>query len=293
LIGLARRIKAQTVASVVCTLQGEDTYLDSLPEPDRQTAWETIAERADDVDAFIAVSRYHADLMCDRGRLPTDRVHVVHNGIRLDGYEKGAPRREADPLILGYLARMCPPKGLETLVDAYIALRTRDRIKNLKLRVAGSQTAADRPFVARLRERLAAKGLEGDAEFLPNVDHAEKLAFLQSLSVLSVPATYGESFGLYVIEALAAGVPVVQPRHAVFPELLEATGGGLLCTPDDPNALAEAIEQLLLDPQRARALGEQGRQAVRAHFSVERMAENVLKVFEQAAVRKSVDGLRV
>jgi glycosyltransferase involved in cell wall biosynthesis len=293
LIGLARRIKAQTGAAVVCTLQGEDTFLDSLPEPDRQRAWKTVEERAADVDAFIAVSRYHADLMCERARLPADRVHVVYNGILLDGYETDAPRRNAGPPTLGYLARMYPPKGLEALVEAYIALRVRGRIEGLQLRVAGSQTAADRPFVARLRERLAAEGLEDDVAFLPNVDRAEKIAFLQSLSVLSVPATYGESFGLYVIEALAAGVPVVQPRHAVFPELLAATGGGLLYEPDDPHALEAALEELLLDPERARALGERGRQAVREHFSVERMAENALRVFEQAAARKSADGLRV
>jgi glycosyltransferase involved in cell wall biosynthesis len=187
---------------------------------------------------------------------------------------------------------MYPPKGLETLVEAYVALRARDRIADLKLRVAGSQTEADRPFVARLRARLAAEGLAGDVAFLPNVDRAGKIAFLQSLSVLSVPATYGESFGLYVIEALAAGVPVVQPRHAAFPELLEATGGGLLCEPDDPQALAAAVEELLLDPERARTLGERGRQAVREHFSAERMAENAGRVFEQAA-RKSGDALRV
>src|SRR5213075_1163763 len=121
-------------------------------------------------------------------------------------------------------------------------------------------TDADREFVDHLRERLTAAGVAEDGEFLPNLSRDEKIAFLQSLSVLSVPATYGESFGLYVIEALAAGVPVVQPRHAVFPELLEATKGGILCEPDDPEALAVAVEGLLLDPERARALGEQGRQ---------------------------------
>src|SRR5437016_8142537 len=86
LIGLARRIRAETGAAVVCTLQGEDTFLDSLPEPDRRQAWETIAERAKDVDAFIAVSHYHADLMCSRAHLPAERVYTVYNGIRLEGY---------------------------------------------------------------------------------------------------------------------------------------------------------------------------------------------------------------
>ena len=293
LIGLARRIKERTGAAVVCTLQGEDTFLDSLPEAESKLAWKTVGERAHDVDAFIAVSKYHADLMCDRGQLPSDRVHVVHNGISLDGYEPRVSPRHEGPPVLGYLARMYRPKGLEALVDAFITLRGRDRVKNLKLRVAGSRTEADSTFVTRLRERLATAGLEADVEFLENVSRIEKIAFLQTLDVLSVPAIYGESFGLYVIEALAAGVPVVQPRHAAFPELIEATGGGILYDPDDPIALVFALEELLLDPERARSLGEQGRQSVHECFSVERMAENVLRIFEGATLRKRADGLRV
>ena len=128
---------------------------------------------------------------------------------------------------------MCPEKGLDTLVEAYILLRRRGRVGQLKLRVGGSCGPADTAFVESLRERLRAGGLLADAEFRPNLDRAGKLEFLRSLSVFSVPALYGEAFGLYVIEALAAGVPVVQPRAAAFPELLEATGGGVLCATGD------------------------------------------------------------
>src|SRR5439155_5103143 len=121
--------------------------------------------------------------------------------------------------------------------------------------------------------RVAAAGLADDVQFLPNLSRDDKIAFLQSLSALSVPATYGESFGLYVIEALAAGVPVVQPRHAAFPELIEATGRGLLREPDDPESLAAAVEEVLRDPAAARAMGARGREAVRERFNVTRMAE--------------------
>jgi glycosyltransferase involved in cell wall biosynthesis len=278
LAGLARRIKERTGAPVVCTLQGEDTYLDALPAKDREVAWRTLAERCKEIDAFIAVSHYHGDLMRERIGLPTDKVHVVYNGISLKGYEP-APV-PPDPPVLGYLARMYPPKGLETLIEAYIQIRKRGRHDNLKLRVAGSMTEMDKPFVEKLRGRLAGEGLEADAEFLPDVDHTGKIAFLRSLSVLSVPATYGESFGLYVIEAMAAGVPVVQPRHAAFPELIEATGGGILCEPNKVQALADGIEELLDDPEKTRALGLAGRQAVEEKFNVEKMAQAVMRVFE-------------
>jgi glycosyltransferase involved in cell wall biosynthesis len=120
-------------------------------------------------------------------------------------------------------------------------------------------------------------------EFHPNVDRAAKLAFLRSLSVFSVPARYGEAFGLYVLEAMAAGVPVVMPRVAAFPELIEATGGGVLCAADDPRALAEALEELLLDQPRVRALGEAGRCAVFARFSAEAMAQAMAQVYAEVA----------
>jgi glycosyltransferase involved in cell wall biosynthesis len=277
LIGLARRIKQQTGAAVACMMQGEDSYLDSLPEPERQQAWDLLSQRADDVDLFLPVSRYYGDLMRARAGIPADRMRVVYPGLRLEGFEPAPAAPE--PPVLGYLARMCPVKGLETLVEAYVLLRAGGRMPHLKLRIAGARTAADEPFVERLRARLDAKGLAGDVEFLPNVDRDEKIAFLQSLSVLSVPATYGESFGLYLIEAMAAGVPVVQPRHAAFPEIIEETGGGVLCEPDDPQALAAAVEGLLLDPSLARSLGEKGCRAVRERFSVEQMARETLRAF--------------
>src|SRR5208282_747636 len=112
----------------------------------------------------------------------------------------------------------------------------------------------DRPFVAAARQALAAAGVLADVDFSPNVSREEKLAFFRTLSVFSVPATYGETFGLFVIEALAAGVPVVQPDHGAFGELVTATDGGVLCKPDDPEALAGALESLLRAPERARAL---------------------------------------
>lgn len=282
LMGLAREIKRRTGAKVFCTLQGEDYFLDLLNEPYRSECWDTLAERANDLDGFIAVSRYYADVMTRRARLPEDRVHVVHNGILLEGYEQAV--NPPNPPAIGYLARMCEMKGLHTLIEAFIQVRKRGRVPNVKLRIAGTKTAGDEAYVAKCVSILQSAGLTSEAEFLPNLSREEKAAFLKSLSVLSVPATYGESFGLYVLESLATGVPVVQPDHAAFPELIEATGGGLLCKPDDPGSLADRLEELLLNPARARELGEHGRQAVHERFSVNTMAEGVLQVFTGAVV---------
>jgi len=133
--------------------------------------------------------------------------------------------------------------------------------------------------VKSLRARLAEAGYIGEVSFSPNLNRAEKIAFLQALDVFSVPAHYGEAFGLYLLEAMAAGVPVVQPRTAAFPEIIAATGGGVLCEPNDPKALASAIEELLLDPARANALGDAARKSVSEKFNAETMAHRTLDAF--------------
>ena len=283
LVGVVRSLKRELGRPVVCTLQGEAPFLDALPAPHRSEAWAMTAERAADIDAFVPVSHHYGELMRRRLQLRPERVHVVHNGIEpTDLVTRTLDDQPAVPT-LGYLARMCVDKGLLTLVEAYIALRQRGRVGHLRLRVAGAMLAVDRPLVEALRRRLEERGLGADVEFLPNVERHQKVAFLRSLSVLSVPATYGESFGLYLLEAMAAGVPVVQPRHGAFPEILEATGGGLLCEPDDADSLADGLERLLLDPAEARTLAERGRRAVLERFSVERMARGFLDVCTRVA----------
>ncbi len=281
LVGMARRLKAELQTRVICTLQGEDSFLDGLPDSHRTTAWQLLAERARDVDLFIAPSRYFAQRMGGKLGLPADRVKVIYNGINLEGYETAAPVVEGGfrgSPVLGYLARMCRDKGLDTLVDAFILLKQSGRAGNLRLRIGGSCGPGDEPFVKTLRQRLAAAGFIGQVGFNPNLAHSEKLEFLRSLSIFSVPANYGEAFGLYLIEALAAGVPVVQPRIGAFPELIEATGGGVLCEPGDPKSLADAIAQLLENPKHVQALGEAGRMAVFKKFNVLEMAQETLQV---------------
>lgn len=284
LVGMVRRLRSDLGAPVVCHLQGEDGFLDLLPEPHRAQCWQTLSRRAAEVDLFIAPSRYFAELMSRRLVLPAERVRIIYNGIKLDGYE--APPRPApnNPPVLGFFARMCREKGLDTLVDAFIELRRAG--KNLRLRVGGSCGPADQEFVDTLRAKLGEAKVLGDVEFHPNVTREAKIALLRSLDVFSVPASYSEAFGLYVIEALAAGVPVAQPSTGAFPELVEQTGGGILCEPGDPKALARAIGELLDNPARARALGEAGRKAVFERFNAAAMARNTAAAFEQLRTTK-------
>ena len=273
LCGIVRRLKQELDRPVVATLQGEAPFLDALPEPFSAQAWQELTERAADIDAFVPVSRSYGELMAGRLRIEPERIRVVHNGLDLqDLLSEPEPLAGRQPKAIGFLARMCREKGLHTLVEAFLLLKESGRFEELRLRIAGAVLVEDRAFVKGLQARLRSRGWQAQTEFLPNIDRAEKLSFLSGLSVLSVPATYGESFGLYLLEAMASGVPVVQPRHGAFPEILEATGGGILCEPDDADALAQALEELLLDETRSEELARQGRRSVMEHYTAERMA---------------------
>jgi glycosyltransferase involved in cell wall biosynthesis len=294
LLGLASRIKRELGVPVVCLLAGEDAYIDAMPEPARSRVWSVLADCAASVALFIAPSRYFAQRMGQRLGLALDRVRVVPPGIDLAGFPSHDPQRAApmptgaEAPVLGYFARLCRDKGLGELVEAFIILKQAGRVPTLRLKAGGSCSGTDRQFVRALRARLGAHGLLADAEFHPNLDRAAKLAFLRSLTVFSVPAMYGEAFGLYLLEAWAAGVPVVQPRTGAFVETVETAGGGLLCAPGEPRALAEKIECLLLDPALRRQLGDRGRRAVQERYRLETVAPEHVAVFAEAHKRACV-----
>src|SRR3989442_14520820 len=106
-----------------------------------------------------------------------------------------------------------------------------------------------------------------------------KIDFLRNLDVLCVPGSYDEPKGIFVLEAMANGVAVVQPRRGAFPEILDKTGGGLLVEPDSVESLAQGILALWRGPELLRALGEKGAQGVREHYSAERMAARALEIY--------------
>ncbi len=270
--GLAKRLRAELNVPVVCLLEGEDTFLDSLPEPQREDSWAELRKRVADIDLFIAPTRYYAGVMARRAAIPAAKLEHIHNGINLDGFEPSA--LPDDPPVLGYFARMCPEKGLDSLVDAFIRLRQTGSVPGLKLAVGGGCQPFDNAFVAEQKMKLRNAGLLGDATFSPNLDRDAKLAFYRGLTLLSVPATYGEAFGLYVVEAMASGVPVVAPDDASFPELIEQTEAGVICQKGSAAALAEAIGSLLLDRERLANCADAGRQAAVQTYNIERMAES-------------------
>jgi glycosyltransferase involved in cell wall biosynthesis len=284
--GFARMLKRETGAPIVCSLQGEDLFLDQLREPWKTRVYEVLRERARDVDAFVVNSRWYGDMMAESLRIDRGRIHVVPLGLDLKGHGEPEARPADAPLTIGYLARVCPEKGLHVLVEAFRILAS-ERPGRVRLRVAGYLGERDKPFLQELESRIRAWGLADVYDYAGEVDRDGKIRFLRSLDVLSVPTVYREPKGLFVLEALANGVPVVEPRHGAFPEMIEATGGGLLVEPDSPADLARGIAELLDDPGRRAELGRRGREAVHARFGDAAEADNALEVYQSVLSRSA------
>jgi glycosyltransferase involved in cell wall biosynthesis len=279
-LGLAEPLKRELGVPVLCSLQGEDIFLDDLAEPFKSKVHGELQAHARAVDGLVATCDYYADFMAEYLAVARDRVHVVPLGIKIDGH-RGAPaeRSEDAPFTVGYLARICPEKGLHELVEAFALLVDRHGKEVLRLRVAGYLGKRDEEYFAGVRARIGELGLEEVFEYAGEVDRAAKIAFLRSLDVLSVPTTYRDPKGLFVLEALANGVPVVQPAHGSFPEMIAATGGGLLSEPGSIESLADRLDALRGDPARQIVLGRAGAEAVVARFSDTAMAEATLAVY--------------
>ena len=283
LISLARPLRDALKRPLCCTLQGEDLFIEDLIEPYRGKAIELIRKQVVDVDRFIAVSDYYVAPMAKLLNVSPDRIDVVPLGINLDGYPATRPARSdqgrEDVFRVGYFARIAPEKGLHLLAEAYPIFRKRTGNASVRLDAAGYMSRAHEGYLDTIKKSLAKAGVGDEFTYRGAVDRPGKLAFLSTLDVLSVPTPYDEPKGVFLLEALACSVPVVQPRRGAFPEIVEKTGGGLLVTPDDPAALADGLFKLWNDRALARSLGERGAKGVRLHYSIERSTDRQLEVY--------------
>jgi len=278
LLGLAGPVRRSIGCKIVCSLQDENEWIDPMEAGYRQQIWDLMARRAEDVDRFIAASLYYARFAQGRLGLSHHQVHVVHPGVPLEGYQV-SPLPQ-DPPVLGYLNRAAESLGLGILVDALLILRRSPEFGELTLQVMGGHTADDEAFLRRIRDTLEQEGCADAVQIHPTFDRQDRIGFLKSLTLLSVPVPTGEAFGTYLVEALASGVPVVQPDVGGFPEFVAATGGGILYSPNDAETLAGNIASLLRDPHRLRALAERGRSAVLDQFSIDTMVSGMTDIYE-------------
>jgi glycosyltransferase involved in cell wall biosynthesis len=281
LAALAPAVKSEIGVPVVCSLQGEDYFLSHLPERYQQRAFAALKEVARSIDRFVAPCRDHAAAMAPLLGVSEGEIRIVRPGLNLHGFEERTPRNPGE-FVIGYLARVSPEKGLHQLAEAFQRIRQkRGDQPRCKLRVAGWLGPEHAAYLEQVRQTLDRAGLGADFEYLGNIGRAEKLQFLRSLDVLSVPVSYRAPKGAYVLEAWAAGVPVVEPRIGVFPELLTDTGGGLLYEPENTAGLAAALERLIDHPAEAGEMGLRGRHAVYERFHSKRLAEETVALYRE------------
>ena len=282
LSGLAKPIREAMGQPLICTLQGEDLFLSQLPEPYRTQSWELIRANAAKVDGYAAVSEFAAGYWCRELGIPAHRMHVVPLGINFEGHDSSL-RFHSDRFTVGYLARVAPEKGLHLLAESYIRLRRETDFDGAVLAAAGYLAPEHRGYLRGIEKQMKDAGFAGEFRYRGELDRVRKIEFLRDLDVMSVPCTYDEPKGLSVLEAMANGVPVVQPKRGAFPEILGRTGGGILVEPDDAGSLAQGIHGLWKDRERLAELGRRAAQGVRDHYGVGQMAARALEVYRNVA----------
>jgi glycosyltransferase involved in cell wall biosynthesis len=278
LLGVAREIRQRLGVPVVCSLSGEDSFLEKLVEPHRSRALGVLRQRAAEVAALAAMNGYYADFMAAYLGVPRERIQVVPAGLNLAGH--GTRQSCPPPLTIGYVARVCPDKGLHQLAAALRILAADADLPPVRVRAAGYLDAADRPYLADLCRQLADGGLADRFQYVGELDRPAKIAFLQSLDLFCLPTVYRESKGLSVLEAWANAVPAVLPAHGAFPEMVADTGGGVLCEPNDPAALAAGLKRMILDPDFAAQCGRRAQQIVHERYNAEVMAQRMSELYE-------------
>ena len=281
LIGLAAPIKRTLNRPIVCTLQGEELFLDGLSEPHHSQALQLIRDNVAHVDAFIAVSHYGADFMADYLNIPRAKIHVVPLGVHPDDFAARNERDETETFTVGYLGRIAPEKGLHLLAEAYKLFRERTDVGPARLEAAGWMGPEGKAYLAGVEQKLKDWGLADEFHYHGELDRQDKVEFLRRLNVFSMPTTYAEPKGLTILEAMASGVPIIQPRHGSFPEMVERTGGGILVEANDAASLAEGLYTLYKNSELTADLGRQGAAGVREHYSVARMAERAIEVYSR------------
>jgi glycosyltransferase involved in cell wall biosynthesis len=294
MVGIVPALREGLGVPVICNLSGEDIFLEQLEEPHYSRARSLLKQRARDVDRFTALNNYFADFMADYLDVSRRKIDVIPHGLNLEGHgmrparDAGAPNAAVPrEVVIGYFARVAVEKGLHILAEAFCLLAGRPDLPPLRLKAAGYMSSADQAYFQHVTARIQAAGLADRFEYIGELDRAGKIAFLQSLDMMSVPTVYHESKGISVLEAMANGVPVVLPRHGAFPELIETTGGGLLCEPMSPAALADALAELIRDPVRAAECGRRGYEAIRKYHTADHMAHEHVALYRRMLDERS------
>jgi len=280
LLGLAQQLSDRLKVPVVCSLQDEDVWVDVMKPSAAESVWKLMSKKANDVATFVSVSNFYAGVMKEKMNLPDTKLTSVHIGVDPSDYsfkpvsEKGRS--------IGYVSRMCFENGMDILLDAFILLKRKEGFEDVNLVLTGGSTGDDKKFLADARKKIRDNGLVSQVEFHEEFEEAGLREFLDKVSMISVPVRNGEAFGIYLLECMVSGVPVVQPALGAFPEIVKLSQGGVVYENNTPEELSAALEKLLNDEAELDRLSRKGKDGVEKHFHIDMQAERMIKVYKEA-----------
>jgi glycosyltransferase involved in cell wall biosynthesis len=281
IIGIARQLKKKMDVKIVCSLLNEDDWIDEMAEPYQTNAWDLIGKEAANVDAFITPSRYYKELFISKTGMSGDNFHIIPLSIDTGGIS--FTRNEPVWPALGYFCRINSQNGFDKLVDAFIKIKKENSIPGLTLHVSGGYTGDDKPFINKQLKKLKINGFESSVTMYPEFQGISKDEFFRSINVMSVPVRKHDGYGLYLIESIGDGVPVVQPATGAFPEIIEKTSGGITYTPDTIEELSKSLVSLFNNKELIKQLGKTGKEKVKSELTLDKMAEGLSLVYNMLA----------
>jgi glycosyltransferase involved in cell wall biosynthesis len=278
LLGLAKRLKEKIGVPVLCTLQDEDVWVDPMQPHFQKKIWDLMHERAKDVDALVSVSDFFAGVMKQRMNLPDEKVQTIHLGVDMEDYNYISTKEK--PRNVGYISRMCHKDGFDIVVDAFIELKKKPGFEDVKLIATGGSTGDDTKFLKEQKQKLKENNLLGFFEILLDFEGKAVNDFFKKVALVSVPVRIGEAFGMYLLESMASGVPVVQPALGAFPEIVEISGGGVTYMPNTPKKLSETWAELLSNPDKLEEISKKGYEGTKKSFNIHNHAAEIITLYD-------------
>ncbi|MCT4603001.1 MAG: glycosyltransferase family 4 protein [Marinifilum sp.] len=280
LLGLAPKLKEEFPnAVIVCSLQDEDVWVDAMSNSFRDKIWQLMSEKSQSVDGFIAVSNFYAKVSLRKMDIPESKVFINHLGVEPNDYRvKAFDDKQRN---IGYISRMCEANGFDIMIDAFILLKQEKEFEDVKLILTGGSTGDDKAILKETERKLKKANLWHDVEFHDDFDGMGRHDFFGKVQMISVPVRNGEAFGLYLLESMASGVPVVQPKLGAFPEIVAKSKGGFIFDNNNKEELCNALKELLRDQDKLKQLSTSCRTGVENEFNIFNQTRNLLTIYNQ------------